>query len=144
MTVGKYEVVKHLASGGMAEIYLARVATLPGLQKLVVLKRILPELASRDDIVQMFLDEAQIATLLDHPNVVQTFDAGVADGKPFLAMEYLHGESVSALGAALGRSEPLAIEHALAIVIGVCAGLHYAHEKVGLVGRSQSVDMRRS
>ncbi len=76
-TIGKYEIVKHLATGGMAEIYLARVATLPGLSKLVVLKRMLPDLAVRDDYVRMFLDEARIATLLDHPNIVHTFDAGI-------------------------------------------------------------------
>ncbi len=139
-SIGKYEVIKHLATGGMAEIYLARVGTLPGLEKLVVLKRILPELASRDDIVQMFVDEARIATMLDHPNVVQTFDAGVVDGKPFLAMEYLHGEPVSALMPALIRQgERLPLEHALTIVIGVLAGLHYAHEKVGFDGRALNI-----
>ncbi len=139
-SIGKYEIVKHLATGGMAEIYLARVSTLPGLQKLVVLKRMLPDLAVRDDYVRMFLDEARIATMLDHPNIVHTFDAGVVDDKPFLAMEYLNGEPVSAVMSALSRrSERLAVEHALGVVIGVCAGLHYAHEKVGLDGRALNI-----
>jgi serine/threonine protein kinase len=138
--IGRYEVIKHLATGGMAEIYLARVSTLPGLDKLVVLKRILPELAAQPEFVQMFIDEARIATLLDHPHVVQTFDAGVVDGKPYLAMEYLHGAPVSALMARLQQlGERLDLAHALAIAIAVAAGLHYAHERVGLDGRALNI-----
>jgi serine/threonine protein kinase len=139
-TFGKYEIVRPLATGGMAEIALARVPTVPGAAKLVVLKRMLPQLLGRADYVQMFLDEARLATLLDHPNVVQTFDAGLIDGQPFLAMEYLQGEPVSRLmGELHRRGEPMALEHALAIVIGVCAGLNYAHEKVGLDGRALEI-----
>ncbi len=119
----------------MAEIFLARVSGLPGFQKMVVIKRILPQLATKTDFVEMFLDEARIAATLQHPNVVQMYDVGVVDGNYFIAMEYLHGEDVRSLSRTLHRQDKrLPIEHALNIVIGVASGLHYAHEKVGFDG----------
>jgi tRNA A-37 threonylcarbamoyl transferase component Bud32 len=133
--LGKYEIMKRLATGGMAEIFLARVSGLPGFQKMVVIKRILPQLASNNDFVEMFLDEARIAATLQHPNVVQMYDVGVVDGNYFIAMEYLHGEDVRSIMKTLNKSErKLPLEHALNIVIGVASGLHYAHEKVGFDG----------
>jgi len=120
----------------MAEIFLARVSGLPGFQKMVVIKRILPQLATKTDFVEMFLDEARIAATLQHPNVVQMYDVGVVDGNYFIAMEYLHGEDVRSLSKTLHRQDKkLPLEHALNIVIGVASGLHYAHEKVGFDGK---------
>ncbi|HEY1585455.1 MAG TPA: protein kinase, partial [Polyangia bacterium] len=108
----------------------------PGFQKMVVIKRILPQLATKTDFVEMFLDEARIAATLQHPNVVQMYDVGVVDGNYFIAMEYLHGEDVRSLMRALHRKDQkLPLEHALNIVIGVSSGLHYAHEKVGFDGK---------
>ena len=134
--LGKYEIIKRLATGGMAEIFLARVSGLPGFQKMVVIKRILPQLATKTDFVEMFLDEARIAATLQHPNVVQMYDVGVVDGNYFIAMEYLHGEDVRSLSRSLHRQDKkLPLEHALNIVIGVASGLHYAHEKVGFDGK---------
>jgi tRNA A-37 threonylcarbamoyl transferase component Bud32 len=125
-----------LAAGGMAEIFLARVSGLSGFQKMVVIKRILPQLATKSDFVEMFLDEARIAATLQHPNVVQMYDVGVVDGNYFIAMEYLHGEDVRSIMKALfKRDERLPLEHALNVLIGVCSGLHYAHEKVGFDGK---------
>jgi serine/threonine-protein kinase len=139
--LGKYEILKRLATGGMAEIFLARVSGLPGFQKMVVVKRILPQLSTKADFVEMFLDEARIAATLQHPNVVQMYDVGVVDGSYFIAMEYLHGEDVRSLMKALFRrgKERLPLEHALNIVIGVAAGLHYAHEKVGFDGQALNI-----
>jgi serine/threonine protein kinase len=134
--LGKYEIIKRLATGGMAEIFLARVSGLPGFQKMVVIKRILPQLATKTDFVEMFLDEARIAATLQHPNVVQMYDVGVVDGNYFIAMEYLHGEDVRSLSRMVHRQDKkLPLEHALNILIGVSSGLHYAHEKVGFDGR---------
>ena len=83
----------------MAEIFLARVSGLPGFQKMVVIKRILPQLATKTDFVEMFLDEARIAATLQHPNVVQMYDVGVVDG------ELLHRHGVPARrGRALARA----------------------------------------
>jgi serine/threonine protein kinase len=134
--LGKYEILKRLAIGGMAEIYLARVSNLPGYQKQLVVKRILPQLASKPDFVEMFLDEARIAATLQHPNIVQTFEVAEADGNYFIVMEYLHGEDLRSLMSILPSHSPaMPLQHALNVIIGVAAGLHYAHEKVGFDGR---------
>src|SRR5690242_21278984 len=104
----------------MAEIFLAKVSGLSGFQKLVVIKRILPQLATNNDFVEMFLDEARIAATLQHPNVVQMYDVGVVDGNYFIAMEYLHGEDVRSIIKTLNKADKrLPLEHAVNIVIGV-------------------------
>jgi serine/threonine protein kinase len=132
-TLGKYEVLQRLAAGGMAEIFLARVVGVLGFDKLVVIKRILPHLASRNDFIEMFLDEARIATTLNHANIVQTHEVGVHGKSYFMVMEYLAGEDVRTVVRRLGRNENetarLPIMHALNVAIGVAGGLHYAHEK---------------
>src|SRR5689334_10884114 len=89
---GKYELIKPLARGGMASIDLARHRGTGGFEKIVVLKRILPELAAQPEFVDQFLDEARLAAALHHPNIVQTHDVGEAAGQYFMVMEYLHGE----------------------------------------------------
>jgi serine/threonine protein kinase len=134
--LGKYEIVERLATGGMAEIFLARASGMLGFQKLVVIKRILPHLASRNDFIQMFLDEARIATTLNHPNVVQTYEVGVQGKSYFLVMEYLAGEDVRSIVRACQRKQVrLPVEHALQIIIGVASGLNYAHEKRDFDGK---------
>ena len=75
----------------MAEVYLARRAGPHGFQKLVALKRILPQLARDEDFVAMFVDEARVCARLSHPNIVQVFDFGEHDGELFMAMEYVDG-----------------------------------------------------
>src|SRR5215813_3592500 len=86
---GKYTLVAKLATGGMAEIFLARLHGFGGFEKLVCIKRILPHLAKDEHFVHMFLDEARIAARISHPNVCQVFDICEADGRYFIAMEYL-------------------------------------------------------
>ena len=89
--VGKYEVLGKLATGGMAEIYLARATGLEGFSKHVVLKRILPEYAHKKRFVDMFLDEARLTARLQHQNIAQVYDIGQIDELFFFSMEYLHG-----------------------------------------------------
>src|SRR5437762_1386852 len=121
-TLGKYEVMKRLATGGMAEIYLARVRGITGFEKIVVPKRILPQLATQPDFVRMFLDEARIAATLQHPNIVQTYDVGAEGGDYFMAMEYLHGEDLRSLMKTLrGRKQYFQVEHAIRVAMDVCA-----------------------
>jgi len=91
---GKYQLLKRLAMGGMAQIYLARQRGPEGFEKLLVIKRILPHLAENGDFVRMFLDEARIAARLDHPNIVDIYDLGAQDDTFFIAMEYIHGEDL--------------------------------------------------
>jgi serine/threonine-protein kinase len=128
-TLGRYEVVGHLASGGMAEVLLGRVRGPHGFERAVVLKRILPHLARMSSFVDMFLDEARIIARIHHPNVVQVHELGKEGDELFMAMEYLAGESVSSLVRRLATRNAK-LDHALAafIVAEACAGLHAAHE----------------
>ncbi|MCC7072905.1 MAG: protein kinase [Deltaproteobacteria bacterium] len=126
----RYELLKKLATGGMAEIFLAKQSGLEGFEKVVVLKRILPHLAQDEEFVSMFLDEARIAAKLSHPNVVQIYDLGKADGTYYIAMEYVSGRNVQHLiGKAQQRGEMTPVEHVCRILAGVCDGLHYAHSR---------------
>src|SRR5690554_6883088 len=90
---GRYELVAHLATGGMAEIFLARERGLAGLERLVVIKRILPKLAGDSSFVDMFLREARIIARLNHPNVIQIFELGEENGNYYIAMEYKIGRA---------------------------------------------------
>jgi len=140
-TLGKYHLIKKIAAGGMAEIYLARVSGLAGFEKLVVVKRILPQLSTQNQFIEMFLDEARIAATLQHPNIVQMYDIGAADGNYFIAMEYLHGEDVRSIMRRLRdrKESGLPLDHAVNIVIGVASGLHYAHEKTAFDGKQLGI-----
>ena len=146
--LGKYELVRKLASGGMAEVFLARAAGPMGFEKTVVLKRILSHLADQPNFVSMFLAEARLAAQLNHPNVVQVFDFGQEGAAYFLVMEYLDGPTLRALirqASETGRPIPFAL--AARLVSLACEGLAYAHEFVdasgthlGLVHRDVSAD----
>jgi Protein kinase domain len=138
--LGRYRVLRPLARGGMAELFLARATGIQGFEKLVVVKRVLPELARDADYVGMFLDEARLAARLHHSNLVQVYDIGEADGLPFYAMEYLDGHDVREIMRALQtRREKLPLEHAIIIAIGVAAALHYAHEMKDEEGRTLGI-----
>ncbi len=132
-TLGRYEVLCLLATGGMASVHLARAAGIGGFEKLLVIKRILPHAAKDESFIQMFLDEARIAATLDHANVAHVFDVGSAHGDVFLAMEFLHGHDLRSIVRRIDG--PLPIGPALAIAISMCAGLHYAHDKRGPDGQ---------
>ena len=92
--IGRYTVLRRLAFGGMAEIYLARHEGLLGFAKLVVIKRILPELARSEKFLEMFLDESRLAARLSHPNIAHAFELGEHQGRYYLVMEYIAGESL--------------------------------------------------
>src|SRR3569623_968432 len=120
----------------MAELYLARTVGIEGFEKLVVVKRILPQHAANASFVEMFLNEARIAATLQHPNVAQVYDIGVDDGDYFFAMEYVHGEDLDAMVAQSNeQGVPIALDAALTLVCHLLAGLHYAHEKLGPDGK---------
>ena len=131
----KYQVLRRLAVGGMAELYLARTRGVRGFEKLVVVKRVLPHLAEEPEFIEMFFTEARLAATLDHPNVVHVMDIGPTDEDPWFVMEYVHGEDLRAMLRKSRSHGPLPLEVALAIVLGAATGLHYVHERVGLDGR---------
>jgi len=122
----RYQLIGPLASGGMAEVLLARSIGPQGIERLLAVKRILPERAKDPEFVRMFLDEARNAAVLAHHHIVQVFDIELRDGVLFYAMEYLHGQT---LAAVVSRAQRLPREAAIAIGIAVAAGLHHAHER---------------
>jgi eukaryotic-like serine/threonine-protein kinase len=130
--LGRYVMLKHLASGGMADVVLGRSDGIEGFERHVVLKRIRPELARDQRFVRMFLDEARVAATLHHQHIVQVHDIGEAAGEFFIAMEYVHGEDVrKILSAAARQRTHVPLGYAVAIVSAAAAGLHYAHERCG-------------
>lgn len=137
---GRYVFLKKLAVGGMAEIFLARRLSFGGFAKFVVLKRLLPEHRGRRAYERLFLTEARITALLDHPNVISLHDLGKLDGAYFMAMEYVHGVSAAELMAAAARARaPIPLGVALRIIQCVAEGLHYCVEKPDVDGRSLGI-----
>jgi serine/threonine-protein kinase len=141
--VGRYEMGAEIASGGMATVYLARLSGAAGFEKLVALKRVHPHLAKEPTFVDMFLDEARIASRIQHPNVCQVFDFGEADGEFFIAMEFLVGETLAKLQRAVARSDYLNDPRrpfvCARLVADACEGLHAAHELKGRDGQYLNV-----
>jgi serine/threonine-protein kinase len=132
---GKYQLVVRLATGGMAEIFLARLKAIAGFEKFVVIKRILPHLDEDEQFVAMFLDEARIAARITHANVCQVYELGEVDGQYFLAMEYLEGITLNSAMRKLARErQPADARFVVGLMAQAAEGLHYAHELRDLNG----------
>jgi serine/threonine protein kinase len=137
---GKYILVDKISSGGMADVLRAKVVGIRGFTKTVAIKRIHPHLLERTRFLRMFTDEAKIASRLVHPNIVQIFDLGEADGLPYIAMEYVPGRDVFRVLQRLGsldRRCPWRL--ATKIVADVCTGLQFAHEFRSPDGQPQEI-----
>ncbi|HET6585289.1 MAG TPA: serine/threonine-protein kinase, partial [Nannocystaceae bacterium] len=126
MRVGRYEVIRRIATGSATELYLARLIGLEDFRKLVVLKWMRDDVADFERVQQAFVREAKIAARLDHPNIVHTVDLGLAQGRHFVAMEYVHGETAATL---LGRAGAVPLDCALRIATELLAALEHAHER---------------
>jgi len=144
--MGRYEPIRRLAVGGMAEIYLARLrgVGIEGFEKLVVLKKILPQHALDPELLRMFLDEARLSATLTHPHITEVYDVGADGDAPFFAMEYVHGANLRELLRAHARvagtaTAPLELAHAIGIVAAAADGLHYAHERLGPGGETLGI-----
>ncbi len=135
--LGRYEVIDRIAIGGMAEIFVCCERGMAGLQRLVVVKRILPHLAVHHAFVEMFLAEARHTARLNHPNVVGVLELQQDEnGAPFLAMEYVPGSSVrDVLVAAIGQQRPTPVGAAVSMIAQACAGAHAAHELLDANGK---------
>jgi len=134
---GKYVLLKRIATGGMAELFLARQVGAGGFEKLVVVKRILQHLSTDRDFVGMFLNEARLASSLNHPNVVPVYDLGQEEGAYYMAMEFIAGHDLyNVARKAVKQSAPIPPEIAARIAVGACAGLHHAHTKKNPQGQS--------
>ncbi len=130
--LGKYEILALLALGGTAEIYLARIGGTAGFEKYVVVKCLHDHLADDPDFVKMFIDEARISAVLDHSNIVQTFELGEYENRYYMAMEFLAGLSLAMVVRRAAERLPgglLPVPLVLNIAAQASAGLHYAHER---------------
>ncbi len=135
MRLGRYVLERRIASGGMADVYLARQVSESGYTKTVALKVLKSEVATDDDTVRMFLREALVAESFHHPNLVPVYEVGREGDRLFLAMELVRGISVATLMLLLakkGRSIPIPL--AARIIDDVLAGLAYAHDAAGADG----------
>ncbi|MFO0683327.1 MAG: serine/threonine-protein kinase [Sandaracinus sp.] len=138
---GKYTLIRKLALGGMAEIFLALQRSMAGFEKLIVVKRVLPHLAKDQAFIELLLTEARIAATLNHPNVAHIYDVGEVGGQFYIAMEHIHGEDLRSIVRQMKKVNETSfpLEHAIAIVLGCCAGLAYAHEKTSLDGQPMEI-----
>ena len=134
-TLGRYQILRELAMGGMAELYVGRHVAPTGFEKVVAIKRVLPNLSRDEGFVRMFLNEARLAASLDHSNIVHVIDFGRDGREHFLAMEYVHGKAVHQILRESSRGNGVPIDCALMIARGVAQALHYTHERAGSDGR---------
>ena len=143
---GQYVLLERIASGGMAEVWKARMRGVEGFQKIVAIKKILPHLSDNRDFIDMFIDEAKLAAQLNHNNIIHIYDLGKIQNSYYIAMEYVDGADLKTiLKNAQERDLPLSQELALFIASKVAAALDYAHRKrdfenrdLGLVHRDVS------
>lgn len=127
---GPYQLIRRLAVGGMAEIYLAKVAGLVGIERLLVLKVIHPRYAEDPDFIQMLVHEAKLAVKLNHANIAQVFDLGVHNTLYYIALEYVDGLDLHQLLRQMREVQlRMPFEIVAYIVAEVCAGLDYAHKR---------------
>ena len=137
---GKYLLLNKIATGGMAELYLAKITGVKGFEKLIAIKKILPHLAVQDKLIGTFIDEAKLAAYLHHPNIVQIYDFGSIEGAYFIAMEYLSGKDLWIINEQAKRKNlPLSIEHDLYITSRICSALDYAHTLQDFHGNSLNI-----
>ncbi len=126
--LGRYELLLPLAQGGMAEVWAARLHGTRGFTKLVAIKMIRKGAMDDTQLEQMFLDEAQIASQIQHPNVISTLELGEQDGTLFLVMEWADAEPLSYLLKETAESGGIPVPIGVNIIAQACRGLHRAHE----------------
>jgi serine/threonine-protein kinase len=131
---GNYRLIRRIARGGMAEVFLATQQGPSDFERAVAVKRILPHLADDPQFVEMFMDEARLAAQLSHPNIAHIYEFGRVEDSYFIAMEYIDGIDLSAV-ILDGPKQPIPIELAARIIADVCAALHYAHSLTGKSSR---------
>lgn len=131
----RYSIIRRLDKGGMAEVFLGKSASLEGFDKVVAIKRVLPDLARNERFVNMFLDEAKISLHLDHANIVSVFDVGRSGQSYFIVMEFIDGTNMKRLIE--GHAMPVGL--ACYVAVEICKALVYAHEKLDSKGQPQHI-----
>ena len=143
---GQYVLTEKIATGGMAEVWKARMRGVEGFQKIVAIKKILPHLSDNQDFIEMFVDEAKLAAQLNHNNIIHIYDLGKIQTSYYIAMEYIDGYDLKTiLRRGAERGNPMTVELALFIASKLASALDYAHRKkdfeekeMGLVHRDVS------
>ncbi|MEZ4390893.1 MAG: serine/threonine-protein kinase [Polyangiales bacterium] len=134
---GKYYLLERISVGGMAEVFKAKSFGEAGFERLVAVKRILPSIAEDQEFIAMFVDEAKLAVQLTHPNIAQIFELGKVAETYFIALEYVGGKDLRAIfERAKKRGEPIPVPMACYLVMKLCEGLDYAHNKKDSAGRA--------
>ncbi|HEX9457881.1 MAG TPA: TonB family protein [Thermoanaerobaculia bacterium] len=137
---GQYVLLEKIATGGMAEVWKARMKGVEGFQKIVAIKKILPHLSDNQDFIEMFVDEAKLAAQLNHNNIIHIYDLGKIQSSYYIAMEYIDGYDLkNILRRAQERDQPLSTEIALFIASKVAAALDYAHRKHDFEGKEMGL-----
>jgi len=127
--LGRYRLIAEIGRGGMANVYLAVLHGQMGFNKLVVIKCMKPELLEDSANIQMFLDEARLAAVLNHPNIVQTHEVGEEGGQLYLVMEYLPGQPLHIIRRrAQSLKQPFSLPLFSKVLADALFGLHYAHD----------------
>jgi serine/threonine-protein kinase len=138
--LGRYTLVEHLATGGMAEIFLASHEAAGAFRKELVLKILQPRWAEHPAVVDMFLGEARIAAMLKHPNIVDIYDVASEDGTHYIAMEYIRGKTLTELARrAIEVSQLFYLDIGAHIVAEVAAALAYMNEALDDNGQPMQV-----
>ena len=140
VVLGQYDVLTLLATGGMAQVYVGRRRGQQGFQRLVAIKRLRAHLLQNAELASQFAEEARMASLIQHPNVVSIHDVHQENGELFLVMDYIDGVSLADLTKELSRrGERLGVDVALRIMVDVLRGLHAAHELRDYTGTFMNV-----
>ena len=125
---GKYILLDKVATGGMAELFRAKLIGAGGFEKLIAIKKILHHLNDEDKLVTSFIDEAKLAAFLHHPNIVQIYDFGCMDDIYYIAMEYLAGKDLRyTIKKAVEKNSTISLDIILYIILRLCDGIDYAH-----------------
>jgi serine/threonine protein kinase len=138
--LGRYRLIRKLARGGMAEVFLARSYGAHGFEKNVAIKRILPKYGRDPQFIRMMIDEARISVLLNHPNVAQILEFAEHEQDYFIVMEYVPGQSLSSLIKRLReQGEKLGLLESVFIVVQTLQGLYAAHSQKDSMGHAANI-----
>ena len=125
--IGPYRLVKKIAQGGMAELFVAEYERIDGFRRTVAIKRVLPHLAQNRDFINMFIREARLAAILQHPNIVQIVDFGKINDTYFIAMDYIRGKNLAEIMSSMAKG--MTADQSVFIITQILKGLEFSHTK---------------
>jgi len=133
---GPYLLLRRVAVGGMAEVFMAKQGGIGDFEKVVAVKRLLPHMARDQELVEMFIHEAKVVAVLSHPHIVQIFGLGKISGGYYIAMEYVHGRDLRTIRQR-AEERGVGVPMDIAVFIGarIASALAYAHQKTDDGGR---------